>query len=796
MAFRQIRIILVTLRKEEADIIKLFKTLLVLIPCLLIAVLIIVAIPEKDFYILDVEGDLDAYEDPKLVNNSDIGFFYKNEQLYEYRKQKKPDKVNVIKMTENVVTATDFTKQDVSITPSADTNYTGPTNILMTGGQIKEFISENESHFILKGGASVPKADAFKIILDTGVWGSNPGVSHRIEQVSKYYASFTQKLQSMYFEFTSGNEFASIRLSGLAESVEYVLLDSDLKPLKNGVAAKGSTVDVQYKGRTSATYYLKVTGTYSENLKPFCVELPSDNNEWMWQMAYAQKDAVIEGKIDYYGDEDFFLLPPEITENPDKSVIAFTNTPADMNVTVYDKDKKVIAQYLKKADSTAPLSLYALKDAYAVSVYSFDGKASGESYGFVISHINTFVLDIQTYGFALSPKYSDEENYYTAQIATLEDKQITEVMMAVPNIPVKITVTQQCGYSYEAKQGENLKLAPGRNKVTVSFKMGELTRDVTIVISHRANEVFYSYTTGGKKVFIVDDKTEQGRVLIQKENGEYEWMKRSELYTYVKTDMPASYKEKIEALQAKYPNWKFTFVKTGYDFNSYVDYQNGYDDSGTPLATVNGKKAPREDIAYAVNPANFLDEKNIFMFEKQTYTDGIYALRGMESIWAEKEEAVLPESAYVSYFAEAGKSVGISPYFITARAALESGHGTSKLARGEITGYEGYYNFYGIDAVNSNPSKGGQRAKTENWNTRRRAIIEGAAWIKDGYIGNMQYSAYFMKFCFIKPVIWHQYMTDIKAPQKDALSYYTAHANGGSLSEAIEFVIPVFDNMP
>ena len=184
------------------------------------------------------------------------------------------------------------------------------------------------------------------------------------------------------------------------------------------------------------------------------------------------------------------------------------------------------------------------------------------------------------------------------------------------------------------------------------------------------------------------------------------------------------------------------------------------------------------------------------MFEKQTYTEGVYSTAGIKSIWSEKEEAILSEDTFVSYFTEAGKSTGLSTYFLTARAALESGHGTSKLALGQITGCEGFYNFYGINATNANPSGGGTFAKEHGWNTRRKAIIEGAAWIKNQYIGCMQYNAYFMKFSFVPTRLWHQYMTDLKAPMLSARDYYKAHANGGTLNDAIEFVIPVFDNMP
>ncbi|MBQ8606457.1 MAG: glucosaminidase domain-containing protein [Clostridia bacterium] len=755
--------------------------------------LVIIALPGVSRDELDPDSGLDAYADPEVVNNSDIGFFYKNEQLAEYRRQKRPDKANVIKMADEIVT-TDFTKQDISIVPDVSKTYTGPTELVLVGDKIEEIESQTETSFVLKGGSEVSKEDSFKINLSTGVWGSNPAIPHKIEQVNKYYTAFTEKLQSVYFEFTSSNEFASIRVSELKGSVQYSLLDSDMKELKNGYNAS-DTIDVQWKGRDSATYYLKLTGSFSGSLQPFCVQLPSDGNEWMWQMSYTGLNEAATGKFDYYGDEDFFVIPTDAVKNINKTVISFTDIPADTNVVVYDKDRNVLAQYLQKKESKAPISLYSLENAYAVSVYSFDGKSSGANYGFKFTYVDTVILDIQTYGFALSPGYTDDEDYYTATVESLEQKQISEIMTAVDVEALTIKVSQQCGYEYVAKVGQDLELGAGRNVITISYDFAGTSRSITIVVSNNVSDVYYGYTKKGKKVFVVEDIPDNNYITVQEDTGKTVKYKRTELFTYVETDMPASYKEKIEALQAKYPNWKFTFVRTGYDFNTYVSSQDRLE-GGVAVSAINGKRATREQIEYYVDPRNFLDEKNVFMFEKQTYTEGAYSKAGIGSIWVEKEAAVLPESTYVSYFEEAAKSAGISPYFITARAALESGNGTSKLAKGEITGCEGYYNFYGINAKDSNPSAGGEFAKAHDWNTRRRAIIEGAAWIKKDYIGYMQYSAYFMKFCFIEGRTWHQYMTDIAAPQKDAQSYYKAHQNGGTLTSEIEFVIPVFDNMP
>ena len=246
--------------------------------------------------------------------------------------------------------------------------------------------------------------------------------------------------------------------------------------------------------------------------------------------------------------------------------------------------------------------------------------------------------------------------------------------------------------------------------------------------------------------------------------------------------MPDSYAGYINELRTKHPNWKFTFVKTGYDFNSYVNSQLG------ASSVLGNRQATLDEIKYYVDPRNFLNEQSVFMFEKQTYDESSYSRAGVLSVWNDE--------TFASYIMDGAQSTGLSPYFIVARAALESGRGTSALASGTVPGYEGYYNFYGIGAVDTNPSNGAVLAKEYNWNSKRRAMIEGAAWVKSQYISCQQYSIYFMKYSFVPNRTCHQYMTDIAAPYKDAQNYYKAHKAGGTLDNEIEFVIPVYDNMP
>lgn len=66
----------------------------------------------------------------------------------------------------------------------------------------------------------------------------------------------------------------SVQLGGLTGRVEYTLLDSSMNPIKNGWNNSSDSMEIQYKGKSSAKYYLKLTGFYEGELKPFFIKLP------------------------------------------------------------------------------------------------------------------------------------------------------------------------------------------------------------------------------------------------------------------------------------------------------------------------------------------------------------------------------------------------------------------------------------------------------------------------------------------------------------------------------------------
>ncbi len=770
--------------------VKLFKTLLIVIPCLFVLVLVIIALPKPDNYIYDEEGNIEAFDEPTFVTNSDMGFFYKKDQLNTYRKQKQPDKVHNIIMSENIVT-TDFTKNEASILPDIKNSYTDSKNVVIYGGKVVEYISKNDKMYTLKGGAEVAKEEAFEVILADGILGHSDITPHRVAKGYTYYAAFTQKLESIYFEFETDNEFLSVMLEDLSGNIKYTLYDHNMNTILTDSNYAKDSIEIKYKDRWSAKYYLCITGSFDGELKPFSIKLPSDNNEWMWQMVYAGANTDITGKFDYYGDEDYFVLPKDITDNINKSVVRFTKAAHNINVVIYNANKKIIGQYVYDAAKQESISMYGLTDAYAISVYSHDGANSGSEYAFVLEHTEVTVLDIETFGFELSPGFSEDVDYYTASVQSLEEKKITDVMYSPKEASVSIKVTQQCGLVTYAKLGDSLQLGMGRNIVEVAITIGETTQNMTIVISDKTYDLSYGRMLEKKEniakdswVLVLGHEGDKVRVQVTsgKDIGKVVLIPKDSVFTgLTETKMPDEYKEKIEALKAKYPNWKFKFVKTDITLESYANSQLG--EASTLHNT--GKHATLEQIVECINPVNFLDEQSIFMFEKQNYNESAYKESGVKSIWN--------DNTYVAYVMDAAKSTGLSPYFIAARAGLETGYGTSKLAAGKVPGYEGYYNFYGINAKDSNPLVlGASYAKEQNWNSKRRAIIEGAAWVKKQYISCQQNTIYFMKFSFIPNYSWHQYMTDIYAPQKDAENYYKAHKSGGTLDSEIEFIIPVF----
>ncbi|MDD3221938.1 MAG: SH3 domain-containing protein [Lachnospiraceae bacterium] len=298
-------------------------------------------------------------------------------------------------------------------------------------------------------------------------------------------------------------------------------------------------------------------------------------------------------------------------------------------------------------------------------------------------------------------------------------------------------------------------------------------------------------------------------------------------------NFPESYKNALRRLHDQHPNWNFVAKYTGLDFEYSVDQENSgnrsmiYVSSTTPfswLSTAPGdydwatdtyvnkdgstwKGASRQLIAYYMDPRNFLDEQQIFMFETQSHeasqnrdvTAGI--LSGTFMGDGNGYNYAGRYYSYVDTFMEAGQISGASPYFLASRCRQEVGGGSSA-----ADGTYGYYNFFNIGAYASasgNAVQNGINYASQTGSWRRPwtspwlSIVGGAEFLAQSYINIGQNTDYFQKFNVVSaPYYDHQYMGNIQAPCSEGTSRYSTYKDLGILDSNMTFIIPVYDNMP
>ena len=300
------------------------------------------------------------------------------------------------------------------------------------------------------------------------------------------------------------------------------------------------------------------------------------------------------------------------------------------------------------------------------------------------------------------------------------------------------------------------------------------------------------------------------------------------------------YKELINAIKKKHPTWTFTLLYTGLDWNTVLYNEQeviGHDSNliqgktgewvcqssscvnadGTSKSWegTNWYCASYKAVSYYMDPRNFLTEEQLFQFERLSYTEGIYTIDGIEKIIANTFMANTSPRAYYKnekytdktfsqIMLEAGQSKNISPYHIASRIRQEvvkSGGIPSDSVTGKVAGYEGVYNFFNIGATTGAGAigRGLKFAKGKDWITPEAAITGGAEYIAKKYIAIGQDTLYLQKFNVDSQdgvLYTHQYQANIQAPQSEGKKIYKTYSELGILDTNINFVIPVYENMP
>ena len=296
---------------------------------------------------------------------------------------------------------------------------------------------------------------------------------------------------------------------------------------------------------------------------------------------------------------------------------------------------------------------------------------------------------------------------------------------------------------------------------------------------------------------------------------------------------PESYKDGLRQLHAQYPNWVFVADHNGTDWNTMVENQNyktrslvhkdnisswksmadGCYDwiNGDWVAFDSGGyvQASSELVQYVLDPRNFLNETYIFMFEGLSYDSSVQNIDGVNNVisgsFMDGSSHYLDGYTYESLLMKAGEVSRVSPYHLATRIMQEQGYnGVGRQISGNVSGYEGYYNYYSQNAYSGGGytavqnglryAKGYDEANLRPWNTRYRAVVGGAINLGSWYINRGQDTIYYEKFDVVN--FSHQYMTNVFAPSSEAQRSKKAYSETTLNNTAFKFIIPVYDNMP
>lgn len=297
------------------------------------------------------------------------------------------------------------------------------------------------------------------------------------------------------------------------------------------------------------------------------------------------------------------------------------------------------------------------------------------------------------------------------------------------------------------------------------------------------------------------------------------------------------YSDLIDDLLKEHPNWTFTILFTGLDWDTVIRNETTashgrnlvQNKSGEWVCSVCGNKAydngswrcaSAATVSYYMDPRNSLYEDYIFQFENLKWVDGKYTIDGIEQIISDCDylltdtisytntsgkKATIKKS-YAQVIMDAAEAAGISPYHLASRIRHEQGPGksASATATGTYSGYTGYYNFLNVNASGNGSStiikNALKYAKKQKWTDPEKSIEGGAKFLAKEYIQYGQSTLYLQKFDVDDSdddLYWHQYQQNVSAAKTESTTIMQTYREIDSdLGMPFNFVIPVFENMP
>ena len=300
------------------------------------------------------------------------------------------------------------------------------------------------------------------------------------------------------------------------------------------------------------------------------------------------------------------------------------------------------------------------------------------------------------------------------------------------------------------------------------------------------------------------------------------------------------YQELINELKKEFPKSEFKMLKTGLDWNQVIKNETTAS-HGRNLTSNSASEwvcpvcknkqyepgwycASEATVAYYMDPRNSLNTNDVFQFELLNYNSDVQDesgikwivsdckyLQGKINYTATDGSTKTINKTYTQVIVDAGKKFNISPYHLASRIRQEQGPGNAtETATGNgkgkyNKGYAGYYNYYNIGATGGTTAtiikNALEKAKKENWTDPEKAIVGGAEFVRNEYIGYGQNTSYLQKFDVDNSdgdLYWHQYMTNVSASKTEGQETRNAYSKMGKLNKNSHFIfsIPVFENMP
>ena len=168
-------------------------------------------------------------------------------------------------------------------------------------------------------------------------------------------------------------------------------------------------------------------------------------------------------------------------------------------------------------------------------------------------------------------------------------------------------------------------------------------------------------------------------------------------------NFPESYRQYLEVLQKKHPEWNFTALYTELDWKYVIDNENIFGKNLVPKSYTDEWKntnpgeynievdsgwvdSSRKSVEYAIDPRNFLNDVRIFQFEGLSYVENLNQINTIEKILYGTEfynnkvsyintqgQTVTMNEKYADLILRAAQTSKVSSYHLASRIKQEVG---------------------------------------------------------------------------------------------------------------------------